>query len=157
MAIFNGPKIVKRASGAAEYAVVGEYTGSSFKKGELVYLSGGQARAVASDGQVVFGIAQEDASGTATTTPTVTVEVINPEDDVVMVCTSAPTYANRGIKYALVISANSYCQCDLTDTGHDVLTLVDLVYDTGGSNSGTSTTKAVVHFLPGCCQSRTGA
>jgi len=157
MAIFAGPKVIKRASGAAEYVVVPEASGQSFVKGELVYLASGRATACASNGQEVLGIAQENASTAATTTPTVTVEVINPEDSVVMECTSAPTYANRGIKYALVIVAGASCKCDLTDTSNDVMTLVDLVYDTGGSNSGTSTTRAIVQFLPACCQSRTGS
>lgn len=157
MAVFIGPKIVRKASGVAEYATVSCATGQTFVKGELVYLASGQATACASDGQVVYGIAQETADAAATTTMTVTVEIIHPEDDVEMTCSSAPTYANVGIKYALVIVAGTSCKADLTDTSNDCITFVRPVYDTGGNLSGTSTTRAIFHFLPACCQSRTGA
>ncbi len=154
MAVFIGPKIVKKASGVAEYATVSCATGQTFVKGELVYLASGQATAVASDGVVVYGIAQETADAAATTTMTQTVEIIHPEDDVEMTCSTTPTYANIGINYALVIVAGTSCKADLSDTGNDAIVCVGLVYDTGGN---ASTTRAIFHFLPAVCQSNTGA
>ena len=154
MAVFIGPKIVRKASGVAEYATVSCATGQTFTKGALVYLASGQATAVATNGTKVYGIAQETADAAATTTMTQTVEIIHPEDDVEMTCSTTPTYANVGIGYPLTITLATSCVVNLASTSNDAVTCVGLVYDTGGN---ASTTKAIFHFLPAVCQSNTGA
>ena len=153
MALVNMPKIVKKASGVAEYITVPEYTGSSFVAGELVYLSGGQARAVASTGQVVMGIAQEAASGTATTTPTVTIEVIRPEDEVEITCSTTVAYTNVGVGYPLVISAGVSCKLNLAAHTTEAATIIRPCLN----DDGQFTTRAIVHFHDVVCQSTTGA
>jgi hypothetical protein len=150
MSFFLNPKIVKKGDGGcvAEYAKVAAAGSSSFLKGELVYLNAGVATVVASNGQVVYGIAQEDGPVTATTKPTLTVEIIRPEDEVEITCDATVTYAEIGVKYAVLRASNVH-YCDTTDTDNDAMTIVRPVLDL----SGAFTTKAIVHFLPTVCQS----
>ena len=149
MSFFLNPKIVKKGDGGcvAEYAKVAAAGSSSFLKGELVYLAAGVATVVASDGVVVYGIAQEDGPVTATTKPSLTVEIIRPEDEVEITCNATVTYANIGVSYAIVRTSNvHYCATSTTNADAMVIVRPVLGFD------GAFTTKAIVHFLPAVCQ-----
>jgi hypothetical protein len=147
------PKIVRKASGAAEFITVPEASGQSFYAGELVYLASGLATAVASTEQVVMGIAMEAASGSATTTPTVTIEVIRPEDEVEITCSTTVAYTNMGIGYPLVIVSNTSCKLNLAAHTTEAAVIVRPVLN----DDGQFTTRAIVHFSHPVCQSTTGA
>jgi len=154
MALANMPKIVRKASGVAEYITVPETTtGETFVAGELVYLSGGRAIRVASNGQVVMGIAQEAASGTATTTPTVTIEVIRPGDEVEITCSTTVAYTDVGVGYPLVIVDATSCKLNLAAHTTEAAVIVRPVLN----DDGQFTTRAIVHFSHPVCQSVTGA
>ncbi len=149
MSFYLNPKIVKKGDGGcvAEYAKVAAAGSSSFLKGELVYLSAGVATVVASNGVVVYGIAQEDGPVTATIKPSLTVEIIRPDDEIEIICNATVTYANIGVSYAVVRTSNVH-YCDVGDTDYDAMVIVRPVY----GYDGAFTTKAIVHFLPAVCQ-----
>jgi hypothetical protein len=153
MALANMPKIVRKASGVAEYDVVAEASGQSFVAGELVYLAAGLATAVASTGQVIYGIAQEAASASATTAPNITVEVIRPGDEVEITCSTTVAYTNVGIGYPLVIVAGTSCKLNLAAHTTEAAVIVRPVLN----DDGQFTTRAIVHFSHAVCQSTTGA
>ena len=153
MAFYPNPKVVRKASGVTELftAKNGEAAGQTYLKGQPVYLDGSsQVTEVASDGTAMMGLAQTDATGTQATEAVI--EVIRPEDEVEIVCSTTVAKTNQLIKYAFVVASN-VAKCDLSDTGHDAMILVRPVFD----STGAYTTKAIVSFLPAVCQALAAA
>ena len=136
--------------GDGEYCAYPEASGQSFKAGQLVYLAAGLTTVVADAGVVIWGIAESDASTSATTTPTIDMNVLRMGDVVSIKCSGTPTYANIGIKYELVASSN-VTLCNLSGVSTPCMTVVGVV------DPGVSGGRVLVTFLPTVLQYHIGS
>ena len=90
---------------ADRITVLPEASGTqTFKRGDLVIFSSGTV-AVATDDDDVFGVAMNDASGTANTDTEV--YVIQPGDKFIAEASTTTAVSNQGVAYALVMTSGS--------------------------------------------------
>ena len=121
----------------------------TFKTGDPVELAAG-AVVVASDDQGIWGIAMQDASGTATTK--IRVAIINPSQIWCAIADAQTLQAQEGLKYGLNLSAGN-CTIDIGDT--TTVTVVVQQLDPA-DGPATSLGKMWVRFLPAVCLSIVG-
>ena len=133
--------------GSAETMQIGEAASqSATKAGDLVYLASGLAHIMADDGQLLWGIAMEDCTGT--TSNLINVLVVRPGDVFeVSASTAFLTVANVGIKYALVPTAAGLWQLVSGDVTDPLVVVTKVI----------STTRALVTFMPTVLQYLVGA
>ena len=139
MAFKNNPRIVSTSKSVLpEIMELPEASTQSFVQGELVYLVSGLVTVCASDATAIYGIALEDASGTANTL--ISVQPITPDCVVRMRLTqngtdalTSDSDADIGVAFGTLVSSNVH-YADLNDTGNDAFILRKAVKDaTGGA------------------------
>ena len=154
----RNPKIISRYGIAPlNSSSVGEGASQSFKAGELVTLDASGAVSVAATGAstAIFGIAQEDAAGSASNN--ITVQQIGAEDEIVMLITDASgsgaAYTNCvvGQDYDLLVTSGIH-SVNHADTTNPVFVF------TGGINdaTGTATNYGRFRVLPALVQLQAG-
>lgn len=89
---------------ADRITVLPEAATQTFKQGDLVIISGGKV-AVMTDDDDIFGVAMQDASGTADTD--VPVYVIHASDKFIAEASTTTAQTNVGVAYALVVTSGS--------------------------------------------------
>ena len=119
---------VANSSGQPRPITCKEASGQSYKVGQLVYLSSGLVTACADDAQSVFGIALEDASGTANTSQRV--YALYPDDVLEAnvyhgtAASAVTAEAQRGENYALEVDSNK-CYVGIDDTSNVLMRVID--------------------------------
>lgn len=130
-----------------------EDSGQSYKTGDPLCLVAGQLRIAASD-QLIWGIALQDATGTAGASSGLKqkVHVINPWQVWTAYDVGTSTQAKEGLKYGLTLSAGA-CYVDTTDTTTVTVVVQQLDPQDGPKAAG----KMWVRFLPAVCQAIVGS
>ena len=133
--------------GPMEIRTVGEASTQSFHQGEFVYLVAGLATATASNGVVIYGMAQSDA--TSVTSADIDIVIANPTQTFRMTSSEASAAAiaatDLGVKYALRV-ANNRAYVDASDTGNDALLIREVLND--GVEAGDLNPEVLVTVLP---------
>ena len=135
---------------------VTEAASQSFKIGQPIYLVGGKATAVASNGTVVWGLALENASGVEDTENDVHVidsnTILRGNVYHSTAASAVTAVANLGIKYALYVADNK-AYVDIEDTSNDAVVIVSLDPAEVGDIYGRCKFK----FIPAVLQSEAAA
>ena len=132
------PRIVTQSGGIPEILKFKEESSQVFKAGTPVKLDAGELE-IATDGTVGFaGIAQEDASTSASTL--IAVQIVRPGDRVIAkVVTDGtaalPTTMVQGMAYGWYIDSSSVFFADVNDPSTHVLYYQAPVYDVNGDST----------------------
>jgi len=106
----RNPKIIAKYGIAELCSEAVEGSGQSYKAGELVQIDASGKVTVAAASSGIYGIVQEDASGTASTATTV--QLLGPDDELQMLIVNsagsaqAHTSAVPGVGYDLNVTSN---------------------------------------------------
>jgi len=126
-----------------------EATGQSFKKGDPIYLVGGEVTIAAND-QKIAGIADKDASGTRYTK--IQFHAIHPDQLWIAQSDTTTSQAHEGENYGLNIAAGN-CSVNISET----TTTAVVVNQVDPSQAvGTSGGKYILRFMAAICQMITG-
>ena len=162
MAFSVNPRIMTRAGhGIPDIVEIAEANSQTFTVGQLVYDAGssadGAATVVASDGQLVLGIAQKPGTNVTSANTTIPVEVIRPGDRVAMQCydtsdaaVKAASNFLRGKAYGLILASNVH-YADFDETTADAVVFIEPLDSTNKPYWG------IFEFLDGVCQVGKGA
>lgn len=159
MAFTNNPKITSTGTDTLPVMIheLLEANSMSFKKGEFVYSNAGAITNVASNGVVVLGIAQKDATNVTSGNIAIPVMIIKPEYEFKMRITnngtdtlsSTPT---EGKAYGLYVASN-VVYADVNNTSsYDAVVFQRPVYDA----TGAATYWGYFRMLATVCQMATG-
>jgi len=127
-----------------------EAASQSFKVGEFVYLVSGKVTSRASDAVVIYGMAEQDASGTTDTE--LLIRVPNEQTEFEMnvyhatAASAITAITNYSYKYALYVASNIH-YVDIGDTSYDAFVITDILV--GGNKSiGDTYGRVKVKILP---------
>lgn len=102
-----------------------EAASQTFKIDEMVYLSGGKVTGCVADPAIIFGLALDDASGTADTL----IRVVPITADTVLIAnlsgTSVTAQTDIGQRYGLTVASNKW-HVDKTDTTNTRVLVIGL-------------------------------
>jgi len=129
-----------------------ETTGASWKRGELLYLTSGQVKQVASNATTIYALALQDSTGVQGTL----VDILVLDETVVLrgnVYHGTPgsdtsDEDNLGIKYAVFVDANKV-HVDIGDTDNDAFVIVSLDEGEKGDTYGRCNFKFLSAVLQG--------
>ena len=137
--------------GDGEYNARPEASSQAFKAGQSVYLASGLLTVTANNATTIYGFAEEDATGTASTTDTIRVNVIRVGDVYTMhvLAAETPSYTMIGKKYSThqVSNVTQVHTADQTGPSVVIVGIVDAV--AGG--------RVLVTYLPTVIQNHIGA
>ena len=137
--------------GDVESKAFPEASGQSFKSGQLVYLVGGLVTVCGDNLTSVYGIAETDATGTASTTDTIVVTPIRIGDvfEMRVLAAETPAYTMRGLKYS-VHQVSNVSRVHTADQTTPAVVILDTVDTTAGG-------RVLVTFIPTVLQLHYGA
>lgn len=127
--------------------------GQTFVPGDLVYLTSNKISICGSDPTLVLGIAMAGAATCLATTTNIygsdrcPVQIIDPDKDYFVGCTSTPSNSNVGVAYGIANASNGNWQVDFTDTSAKRVTVTGVTLTSGPGQEG-----AFVRFSPTYCQ-----
>jgi len=121
----------------------------TFVAGDLVYLASGAVTVIAND-DVIFGVAQEDASGTTGTL--LPVSIISPEQTWVAAFDDTTSTDYVGEDYGLNITSDSM-SVNLGETTNTAVTIIDLDPRDGAKSLG----RVLIQFVPAVLQGYIGS